>query len=603
MGLCALLANLPAAAQASLNQLYPDKFDLNVFEPAPAGDRFFGVADASSMTDCKVRLGLVGDYTLFRPPLERTDESTGGSVNIVSHELNLHAGVAFPITDFLHANADIPFVASQTGDAAETPKGGVFGDPRVGLRANLVDPDIEAVAFGPAVDVWVPVGSKDNLAGDESARVDARLGVSGRAGVFIYSANGGYLFRKKIDTGSLEYGPGFTFQAAVGLSLFDDALQIGPEIWGAHQRNPDYDDSKVTPISALFGAKVRAGDFVGGIAGGPGLSAAPGVAPRLVVSLALAPDTHVEEAPVAPVSVSGPRDGDHDGVPDARDACPDVAGVESSDASRNGCPSEAAPEKLAAAPADSDGDGIPDSDDACPDKLGDHTDDPKTNGCPKPRIADADGDGVRDEIDACPDQKGVATSDPKTNGCPPKIADADGDGVLDKDDACPHDAGAASSDPKMNGCPKSVNVAESSGANANAHAAITYAGFQMFDDGTSRVYVQLTEPVAVEETLKGATAEYRLVGATIPARNNENPLLAEHFAAEVRSARLLPEGKRKGRGKKKRGGSARLVVEMREAAHPEHRMIQNADGTATLVVDFPKPMKPVPPEPDSTPPK
>ncbi len=113
----------------------------------------------------------------------------------------------------------------------------------------------------------------------------------------------------------------------------------------------------------------------------------------------------------------GAVDTDGDGIPDNKDACPDVAGLKEF----NGCP-------------DTDGDGIPDAEDACPNEAGPA----ETKGCP-----DTDGDGTLDKDDKCPDQAGPAYN----NGCPDP--DTDGDGVLDSKDKCPDVAGPASN----NGCP------------------------------------------------------------------------------------------------------------------------------------------------------
>ncbi len=71
-----------------------------------------------------------------------------------------------------------------------------------------------------------------------------------------------------------------------------------------------------------------------------------------------------------------PPDRDHDGVPDDKDACPDVKGVRTSDPRTNGCP------------PDRDGDGIIDSEDACPDEKGPRDADPKKNGCPRVHVTD-----------------------------------------------------------------------------------------------------------------------------------------------------------------------------------------------------------------------
>ncbi len=122
------------------------------------------------------------------------------------------------------------------------------------------------------------------------------------------------------------------------------------------------------------------------------------------------------EIPVIPVVVD--RDGD--GVLDADDKCPDVAGL----ASLQGCP-------------DRDGDGIADGDDKCPDVAGTA----KYLGCP---IPDTDGDGINDEQDKCPTVAGLA----RYQGCP--IPDTDGDGVNDEEDKCPARPGTAANQ----GCPE-----------------------------------------------------------------------------------------------------------------------------------------------------
>jgi OmpA-OmpF porin, OOP family len=121
-------------------------------------------------------------------------------------------------------------------------------------------------------------------------------------------------------------------------------------------------------------------------------------------------------APVPPVVLD--RDGD--GVLDADDKCPDVAGT----VALQGCP-------------DKDGDGIGDAEDKCPTVAGLA----KYQGCP---IPDTDGDAVNDEDDKCPTVKGLA----RYQGCP--IPDTDGDGVNDEDDKCIDRKGPASNQ----GCPE-----------------------------------------------------------------------------------------------------------------------------------------------------
>ena len=121
-------------------------------------------------------------------------------------------------------------------------------------------------------------------------------------------------------------------------------------------------------------------------------------------------------APIVPIVL----DQDGDGVVDAEDKCPTVAGL----ASLQGCP-------------DSDGDGITDASDKCPNQAGLA----KYQGCP---IPDTDGDGVNDEEDKCPTTKGFA----RYQGC--AIPDTDGDGVNDEEDKCLDRKGPASNQ----GCPE-----------------------------------------------------------------------------------------------------------------------------------------------------
>ena len=127
----------------------------------------------------------------------------------------------------------------------------------------------------------------------------------------------------------------------------------------------------------------------------------------------------VVAAPVVPV-VPVVTDRDKDGIPDADDKCPDVAGL----AKYGGCPIP-----------DTDKDGINDENDKCPTVPGLA----QFQGCP-----DRDKDGIQDSEDKCPDVPGLA----RYQGCP--IPDGDNDGVNDEDDKCPTIPGV----PENGGCPR-----------------------------------------------------------------------------------------------------------------------------------------------------
>lgn len=130
-----------------------------------------------------------------------------------------------------------------------------------------------------------------------------------------------------------------------------------------------------------------------------------------------------EKKPVVlpPPPPPAPVDTDNDGVIDANDKCPTVAGL----AKYAGCPIP-----------DTDKDGVNDEQDKCPTVEGLA----KYVGCP---IPDTDKDGINDEQDKCPTVAGLS----RYNGCP--IPDTDKDGVNDEVDACPTEAGISAN----HGCP------------------------------------------------------------------------------------------------------------------------------------------------------
>ncbi len=570
-----LLVAAPAAAQtaASLTTPFPEGFALNPLEPAPAGDRFFLAPDATASGDPRVYVMGFGDYA-YSAPLSRTDTPTGQTADVVSKMLYLHASASLALADRVLFNVDMPFAASQSGDAGNaTPSGGKLGDLRLGARLAVAGSADDPAALGVGIDVWAPTGSSDNLTGDGKVRARPQLIASGKAGPFAWAANVGYLFRKKVATGSLEIGPALTFGAAAGLLLFDDKLQIGPELQGSTLTSPQLARSKPfqtedTPVHGILGARLRISDFVLGVGAGPGMTKAPGTAPRFLASIAFVPTTHVEAHAEVKLA-SGDRD--NDGVADDEDACPDTPGVATPDGTTSGCPEKRV------APIDTDGDGVADKDDACPDQAGTASDDSAQNGCPvKPK--DSDGDGVPDDKDACPDQAGTASDDSAQNGCPVKPKDSDGDGISDDKDACPDKAGVGSEDAAQNGCPAKTPtkaVAQAPAPAKGDRAIASFIGFRKLADGTSRVFVQLTRPTTVLKQTSGMRVVYTLKDARVVFRNNKNPLLTVDFDSPVASARLAPAGK-----------DVKLVIELRRSVTPSQHVDAQGSG-ANLVVDFP----------------
>ncbi len=227
-------------------------------------------------------------------------------------------------------------------------------------------------------------------------------------------------------------------------------------------------------------------------------------------------------APSVPVVV----DKDGDGIPDADDKCPDVAGT----AALKGCP-------------DTDGDGIADADDKCPTLKGLA----RYQGCP---IPDTDGDGINDEQDKCPTVKGLA----RYQGCP--IPDTDGDGVNDEEDKCIDRKGPASNQ----GCPEIAKAVVDK---------INYAAKNVFfATGSSKLLPKSYK--ALDEAIKLLKEDETLMvdvdGHTdAQGKEDKNQLLSEARANSVKDY-LVSKGIAESRLKATGYGATKPVADNKTAA-------------------------------------
>lgn len=105
---------------------------------------------------------------------------------------------------------------------------------------------------------------------------------------------------------------------------------------------------------------------------------------------------------------------------------------------------------------------------------------------------------------------------------------------------------------------------------------VTYPGFRLLPEGKSRVFVELTRAVAIDERRSRGTVTYTLRGANVPVRNNRNPLITTHFVTPVARARLVPTA-----------ADVDLVIELRGDVAPTHQVVSSEGGGARLEVDFP----------------
>jgi hypothetical protein len=130
--------------------------------------------------------------------------------------------------------------------------------------------------------------------------------------------------------------------------------------------------------------------------------------------------------------------------------------------------------------------------------------------------------------------------------------------------------------------------AQDGGVAVKDRAEATFIGYRDLPGSRGLVFVELTGALAVEVSRNAQVVEYRLVGASVPLKNNRNPLLLSDFDSSALSAQLVLDKPRKGHKKQKHAQpSARLVVRLRDAASPSpaFRMVQHGKG-ATLEVEL-----------------
>jgi outer membrane protein OmpA-like peptidoglycan-associated protein len=429
-----------AAALPAMAADPPPSIALDRFDPAPAGDRMFGVESPYAAGHWAPHLMILGDYA-HNPLVLRTRNEGDQVASVVSNQLFVHLNGSLALWNRLNINLDVPIALLQSGEldsgksftaggqTISSPEKAQFGDLRLGLRYKILGDYTDMFQLAVGGYLWFPTGASESYVSDGTVRGRPEIIAGGRGSRVVWSASAGVDIRGKNTFASIDQGTNVRLGGGVGFLLGEERrLQIGPELTGAVTVAGDVDKRNVN-AELLVDARYRiTSDLEAGLGIGPGLSAGIGT-PNLRGVLMIA---------YTPEPKKAPSDRDHDGIIDEKDACPDVAGVASTDPKKHGCPP----------PSDRDKDGIIDDLDACPDVPGVASTDPKKNGCPLPK--DRDKDGIVDDLDACPDVKGVADADPKKNGCPP---DRDGDGIIDAEDACPDVKGVASKDPKENGCP------------------------------------------------------------------------------------------------------------------------------------------------------
>lgn len=162
-------------------------------------------------------------------------------------------------------------------------------------------------------------------------------------------------------------------------------------------------------------------------------------------------------------------------------------------------------------------------------------------------------------------------------GCSAKVEAKAGNEGVSAEASYGSEQGAASGD---DGTDPSEESDEAPGRMVEDHAfddrsVATYPGFREFEDGSSRVFIELAGVIDIKERKEAGKLIYRFEGVDVPERVNTMSLPTMHFSTPVALVEV-----------RKIDGAAELHVHLRQEVKPKTHLKQTQGGTV-LSLDFP----------------
>jgi len=374
------LAVAPASAE-------PPPVDVQHFQPHTDQRGWFSTQSAATLDLWQPAFSAWFTYArdplLFEYPDGTFDRVVGDLAS-----LDLQAAIGFRYADL---SVDVPVHLRVAGDGLSDwsePFGATaLGDIRVVPKVRFLDPDVQGIGLGLALPLSLPSGNESSYVGRSSVAFSPAVLVAVHAGPVRFGGNLGGRFTKQEQVGALVSGLAFQYSLGVALTahpVVDFVGEVFGEVRGEERSNPAEWLAGATfhPVPSL-GVSIA-----GGTSMGHGIGAPEG---RVLFGIGFSP--------------SPPRDGDGDGIIDARDICPEEPETVNGFQDDDGCPDD----------ADRDGDGIADNDDDCPDDPEDKDNFEDEDGCPDP---DNDGDGIPDSDDRCRNEPETVNGVEDDDGCP-----------------------------------------------------------------------------------------------------------------------------------------------------------------------------------------
>lgn len=104
----------------------------------------------------------------------------------------------------------------------------------------------------------------------------------------------------------------------------------------------------------------------------------------------------------------------------------------------------------------------------------------------------------------------------------------------------------------------------------------SFPGFTRLEDGKTRIFVEVSQKVAVTEQRTAGRFTYRLRGATVVQRTNQLSLITNYFTTPVSRVQLLPVG-----------SDLDVIIEIHETTEATYSVVDTPRGMV-LWVDFPR---------------
>ncbi|HET9955347.1 MAG TPA: OmpA family protein [Polyangiaceae bacterium] len=332
LGFGALALLRPARAQET-------NLDAERFKPAVTHDGFV-TAEGSAVRDREDpwEFGLYLNYA--RNTLVAVNGSGDVTRKFVAGRLGFDALASVTLAEPFAIGLALPLFAAQTGDYSPSSAG--LGDLRIVPKLRILD-DRDGFGLSILAELRAPTHSGDFSGGTRSVVFAPRVVADHRfAGGLRLGLNAGVLVREGTRFYNVHAASEFAYAGALGYRFGGDAgkVELGAELAGAIGLVAA--SAAETPLEAFPYLKYNPTDEWE-LSAGPGIGLIAGYGVPVVrgfLGVRFTPTSH---------------DADHDGVPDRRDRCRNVAEDRDHVQDRDGCPEE-----------DGDVDGIPDSEDRCP---------------------------------------------------------------------------------------------------------------------------------------------------------------------------------------------------------------------------------------------